>query len=232
MYLELQDTNAEFRMKILQGLCTEMNKAMRGIVKRIEPDFKRVIDTCFTVTETYSSLLSGKLRGAFGFPNGTETRFVQAIMKAIKDDMHIVPLRCFTNGTQIAGGIQVNFVASTLENILNSPLASHTVQSQHNYAFLTGPTAQSFKIPWMEWLLVEGDKIQVMDYSYIFKFAGRSAHGIMVPTKKPGNFFSVARVGPQFAGVVNNNWITRTLDDFSNYIEARWSDILERELTR
>lgn len=233
MYLQLKTTPREFRQKVLQALCIEMNKAMRGIVKKILPDFKKVIQECFISTPAYDSLLSGKLRGAFGFPNGTEVKFVNALLKAIVEDIEIIPLKCYTNGTQIAGGLQINVVRSTLENILNSEFASHTVSTNDkSWAFLTSPIPQSFNIPWMEWLLVDGDKVQVMNFAYIFKFAGRSAHGIMAPTKNQSKFFSMSRVDPQFAGVINDNWITRTLEDFQGFIELRLAEILERELTK
>lgn len=220
LYFQLTQSQPEIQKIVYEALCKEMNKHFRGMAAKLKPQFQKVVTSIFEKTETYESLLSGELRGEFGFPSGTETRAVKAILKAIKDDLWVGFNKFTTNGNTIEGGITVFLVKATLEELFKEPEASHRV-----VANVDGYTS-FFDIPWLEWLLVDGDRVIIQDYTFIHKFAGRSAHGIMAATKKPQYFY---RVHPGYAGTINDNWVTRTLDDYMVEFAQAWGEILMKE---
>ena len=63
-------------------------------------------------------------------------------------------------------------------------------------------------MPWLDWLITEGDKPIVKGYKYVNDVIGRSGQGIM--KQQNGESW---RVPPEFAGDINDNFITRALDE-------------------
>lgn len=65
-------------------------------------------------------------------------------------------------------------------------------------------------IDWLTWLLFGGVEVVVEDYKVLYKAGrGRSEMGIMAG---PNGYFTF-EVDPQYAGTINDNWVTRTLEE-------------------
>jgi hypothetical protein len=91
----------------------------------------------------------------------------------------------------LRGGISINIQPASFVNLLSL---------QEGFTTYSGGT-----LHWLDWLLLKGDSIIIIDYQYNPKIGlGRSNLGNMIAG---GSF----RVPPQFSGSEDDNFITRAL---------------------
>ena len=71
-----------------------------------------------------------------------------------------------------------------------------------------------YVLPWLEWLLLEGQSIIVKNYEVLYtkSASSRSGMALMQPSK------SSWRVPSQFAGTEKNNWTTRAINSVEDNI--------------
>ena len=67
-------------------------------------------------------------------------------------------------------------------------------------------TKKGERLDWISWLLTRGDDIVVADYHVVPGNHGRSGDAVM----KQGDFF---RVRPEYSGTLDDNCITRALEN-------------------
>ena len=73
---------------------------------------------------------------------------------------------------------------------------------------------RGYQLPWLEWLLLEGNKAIISKQEVIIgpnKFS-RTGLAIMRPSNKSW------RVPSEFAGTIKDNWITRAIDNSESQI--------------
>jgi hypothetical protein len=97
----------------------------------------------------------------------------------------------------VTGGFSIDMIRSDFSDILS--LSAATITDD-----ISGSV-----VPWLQWLLLDGSKILIRDYAVQFGPNSRSRTGnaIMISSEKQN-----WRVPSEFAGTVNNNWITRAID--------------------
>lgn len=132
----------------------------------------------------------GSLSSVFGIPEGEAGPIVDQIVMAI---VNSIELNVSRSNEFTKTFIEVNFQPRNFNNILS--ISGTTVITEN-----------SGKLPWLEWLLTKGDAIVISGYYYSPSYnKGRSGGGLMLP----GRSF---RVPPEFAGTVEDNFITRTFN--------------------
>ena len=106
------------------------------------------------------------------------------------------------SSNRISASIKLQMIQQDFADLLSLGSASFT--SENNS-----------QIDWLRWLLLEGDTIIITNYNFILgpNPASRTGGGIM---RKNGA--GSWRVPPEYAGTVQNNWITRGLDASVNEI--------------
>jgi hypothetical protein len=113
---------------------------------------------------------------------------VNKIEQSIINSIDVV-FKPFNNN--LSGGISINIQPASFVNLLSL---------QEGFTTYSGGT-----LHWLDWLLLKGDSIIIIDYQYNPKIGlGRSKLGNM---KAGGSF----RVPPQFSGSEDDNFITRAL---------------------
>jgi hypothetical protein len=80
-------------------------------------------------------------------------------------------------------------------------------------------------IPWVDWLLLEGDSFIISDYTFSASNRGRSGFGIMVE-----DVGKAWRVPALYSGTLKNNWVTRTLKLYGDEIANHIGDVIEKEI--
>ncbi len=211
--LKLIDTQNQVRDKMLKELKRFFSGVMVATTKLIRKRFISVIGAAILDSPEMQSLMSstGKLKGELGVPNATQR--VDEIVKAWLRSIEITasPVKKF--GPQLRGGIKIKFIKKNWKDILQLPSASYT-------------TAKGEIMPWLQWLLIEGDRTIINDYRVILTTkvfpASRTGLGLMV-FKKNNRW----RVPPEFSGTPRNNFVTRSLAK----IEPKLKRIIETSLT-
>jgi hypothetical protein len=112
------------------------------------------------------------------------------------------------------GGLEIGVLQADFADILSLPEAS-IVDASGNV------------LPWLEWLLLRGDQIIIAGHQIQFgNFPNsRSGNAIMIEDDS-----QAWRIPPIFSGVINDNWLTRVLDQSMRVIEDLFTRIVERHL--
>lgn len=194
MTLEILDNIGLMTIKIMRAINKQvyeeevLNKKLEKLAYKIR-DF---LYNKFLTSETYASLAGGILRAEFGLDDTEVANLPYIISEMISVDI----------GYQKSGS-KVNITINMCKVLTGEDLSTLGV-------YMSESKNGSFMIHWLFWLLTEGEKDVVPEYSIWLKpGAGRSEMAFMFHPKEGGSY----SVDGQFSGTVNDNWITRTLRD-------------------
>jgi len=76
--------------------------------------------------------------------------------------------------------------------------------------------ARGYTLPWLEWLLLEGNKILVPNHSVVIGPNRGSRTGYAVMREGRGSW----KVPSEFSGTFRDNWITRAIDKGMGDVES------------
>lgn len=197
--LEVKDI--EFERAIRQELVKQINLAVNSVAKSLalKKQIFDLIDAGIKNSPEYDSLLSGKLSAIFGLRN--PQTILNRIIEAIKDGLQI-EVKPAVFSSLITAGITISLLRRDLQEVLNVEGVSY--DSDGGF------------VDWLKWLLTAGDSVVIVDYEVVFgnAFVGsRSDFAIM--EKNIGKGFSVP---PEFSGTLDNNWLTRSLEEVDQLI--------------
>jgi hypothetical protein len=194
--VKVKDSPDVIEGKILSSLRDQIDKAFRGSVSPIR---KRIQDLCVALiqdTEEYDSLLSGELLAELGIPD--VGRRLRQILEAVRKGVTVTAKAVTVRGKNLTGGMEIGMVKSDFEDLVRLPAAQYVSNGR-------------YLIPWLEWLLVEGDRIIVLTHEVTFTLSpedrARSRTGMAL--MRPGRGW---RVDPRYSGVAADNFITRAFN--------------------
>lgn len=192
------------KFKVLESVKDLSDKVSQIIESKISTIFNRVgpisekelgnlLKNSLKSQPEYTSLKSGELRYNFGIAN------VSVVDTLIERLARSITMKIATNkiaGNKIDASIIFSFFSEgELESILGSDEAN---------VF----TAKGQVLPWLKWLLLEGNEPLVLTHRIYIepRKASRTGLAIMVPSKN-GSW----RVPPAYVGTESNNWVTRAI---------------------
>ena len=209
--IKIIETDSQIRAAMLRALADEVNITISKSIPFIENQIKDIVKKAIINEPEYQSLIGGQLRYELGIPDALSR--VNSII-----DFWISNIVVINNGVKItnnglSGGFSLEMIARDFANVLSMNDANVN-DSQRGYS-----------LPWLKWLLLEGGNILVKDYSVKFGASIYSRTGNAIMEDDPGSNW---RVPAQFAGTINNNWITRAIDKLDDNIY----NIFQTEITR
>jgi hypothetical protein len=173
---------------------------MSKVSRKLQPEIRKIVKQGFISSPEYRSLLSGDLKYQFGIANSYSS--VEQILN-VWDNLEVKFDPPKIKGNQIIGGLQISMINSNYNDVLR--LSGSVVE-----------TKKGQKLPWLEWLLLLGDKTIIRDYEIFIGANPDSRTGGAVMKKVVGGKW---KVPSQFSGNPNNNWVTRVLDSVSDEID-------------
>ena len=211
--LQLLDTDSQIRSKILDSIRNYLQPRINKTQRSLQNTIPNMVKNVLMGEPEYNSLLSGLLRSELGVPDADSR--IASIFQAWTNSIVIqnTPLKISSRG--IVGGFSIDMIRSDFSDILS--LSSATITDN-----ISGSI-----IPWLQWLLLDGSKILIRNYTVQFGPNSRSRTGnaIMVSSEKQN-----WRVPPEFAGTVNNNWITRAIERLDPALLNEIESTLEKNL--
>jgi hypothetical protein len=205
--LRLTETTQQIQEKINRELASMVNDKLFQKRSYILIESKKLAESWILSQPEITSLNGGDLSGLFGLYFGSESAIINTIISSITSSITTELVKIDPQFKK--GGLRVNFQPSNFVNLL-SLKAGHVVYKNGD-------------LHWMDWLITQGDKIIVTDYSFNPKLgAGRSKKGTM--TNK--GFF---RVPPQYSGTLENNFVTRALTGATQ--QRQINELLQGALT-
>lgn len=207
--LDLIESNKEIEKLILLALLPEVQQFMIKGINYIKSTLPTTISETIVNTPEYRSLVSGKLKLEFGIPD-PEVKIAE-LLRVWSNNIHIVSNEPSINGNQIKGVLDIGLIRSDFSDVLGTDSAQMI------------DTLRGYSLPWLEWLLLEGNKTLVKNYQVIIGPSNRSRTGMAIMRESKQSW----KVPSEFAGTISDNWITRALDNIDNEI----NNILKKAFT-
>lgn len=206
--------------KILRALRLEINEKLQLAIGGISTRIKSLTYDFLINTPEYAALINGPLTGQFGFYKGTQEHQIRAIIDELIEQVyieHTLSTRVTAKGN-FSGGIKISIIDADFKRVM-----------QMNEAHIL--TEKGETLPWLEWLIVKGDKI-IIDTHY-FRPGGfkrsRSGKGLMYENTETKRYW---RVPPEYKGTIRNNWFTRAIFGHADVFLTYVSYIIEEEIKR
>ena len=184
--VDVLETQSEISTAILTAMIDPITKQIKNGAKELKRKIPLIIETAIKSQPEYNSLISGQLKDEFGLA-GAAQKIDSLINIWQKIEIDIQQPRI--KGKQITGGITINAIRSDYSDVLNLPAALQTTKKGQN-------------LPWLDWLLIQGDKVIIKEYDLV---VGKGRAGNTIMRRNVAGKWSVPS---SFAGTPNNNWIT------------------------
>lgn len=208
--LKLLENNREIEKSILEALLPLTIDFMNNINKNIKNGIINIIKNNIISSPEYDSLVNGELKLELGISDAS-VKIQQIIDIWVSNTLINYKPPKITN-SKIKSSFTVKMIKTNFSDVLNQPAA------------FVEDALRGYELPWLEWLLLNGTAIIVDDYEVIIGPNPRSRTGYAVMAPSASNGWSVP---PQFAGSINDNWITRSLSKAKPEIEK----LLERTIS-
>lgn len=188
--------------EILKAFRRELLNAFTLAAPEIKLGMEPIVVNAIQNTPEYRSIAdpNGQLLGELGLEQPGQK--LNVILQTIVNSIQVKINRMNINSGTITGGLTVNIIRRTHNDILS--LASAT--------YVSTSAKGSFNIDWLKWLLTEGNSIIIVDHRVTFDpndvRKGNSRTGLAV-MKKPGRW----KVPTKYSGIIDDNFITRAFND-------------------
>lgn len=185
---KLKDT-ANFLKDVLKGFTELINKDLAKRKRTIEQDIRAIVLKEVYDSPELSALRNGKLSFDLGLPESEDPS--PLIARAVADTVSVSKPNFRVNGRNIVGNYRIEIQPQDFSNLLSQSFGSVI-------------TEKGQELPWLAWLLVEGDSIIVANWQVQYGNFGRSGGAQMIP----GGAFTV---DARFSGTIDDNFVTRSL---------------------
>tara|TARA_Y100000310_G_scaffold181163_2_gene181087 strand:+ start:1816 stop:2469 length:654 start_codon:yes stop_codon:yes gene_type:complete len=195
----------EFSKNVIKEMAKKIKQKADVIRTTITNDLRKSVRESLISTPEYRSILQGKLRGELGIPN-SDVRIITIIDTWVNNIS--VKVKAGKNPFLL---IDIGIIKDDYLDVLSLPQSSYTYEGRRGQAI----------IPWLKWLLLEGDKRIITKYEFTSAITrnSRTGMGIMI-SKQKGTW----QVPPEYSGTSVDNFATRALGNIESVID----DIVER----
>lgn len=198
---DIIDSQSEIASNLLNALLPDVTKYFDKVSNKLIKTIPSIIVSSIISQPEYSALLSGTLQYELGIPDPANR--LNEILTTIKEGYSVQQKPVTAKSTSISGGIKIQMIKKDFSDLIS--LGASTIV-----------TEKGEKLNWLEWLLIEGDTIIISDHIFILGPSKYSRTGFGIMRETLGGFW---RVPPEYAGSINNNWITRGINAASGEIE-------------
>lgn len=202
--LSLLESDSQIRTMILQALTEDINDTLIKSIDEIRDNIKELFISSLKQEPEYQSLIAGKLKAELGI---SDTNTVNNIVEKLADTitLQINPIRSSNIG--LSGGLTINGIfANDIGGLIGDTDA------------MVNDNERGYSLPWLEWLILRGTESLVMDYKVNFSPGNPySRSGMAVMVSEAGSEW---KVPSEFAGVIDNNWITRGIERMDKQIQS------------
>jgi len=209
--LEILESEKEISRRIGQALLPEVTNYLKNRIKIIRTELPSIVNKYIVDSPEYTSLLRGKLRYEFGIPDAQSKLAGLLDIWSKNIDITYTPPKIIGSG-EIRAKFSISMIKIDFSDVLYSEYAS-------SMNVLAG-----YSLPWLQWLLLDGNTVLVSGYQLIVGPNVRSRTGFAIMRASPTGSW---KVPSEFAGTINDNWITRSLGRASEEINKFLQKVLE-----
>lgn len=210
--IELIETDIEINRKIREALIKKVDRVMSTAVNKVTNPIRNIVKQKLLEQPEVRSLDGGILAAEFGLPDGG--RRIEDIINFWVNNIIVSKKKATASRGQINAGLTINMIRRDFEDVLGL-----------NSARIT--TEKGQELPWLEWLLKFGDRVIIRDYTVFFGGNGRrsSRSGKAVMVRSNSKSWGVPSA---FAGTIDDNFVTRALEEIEDDITGVFETQLQR----
>jgi hypothetical protein len=179
---------------------------MTNGINTLKRELPEIVRASIVNTPEYESIMNGKLKYEFGIPDPSSK--LAGLLDIWSNNIQVQYMKPSIIGSKIKGFFSANMIRIDFADVLYTDYA------------LVIDNLRGYNLPWLEWLLLEGNRIIVSKHIVSMRPSvySRTGNAVMIESKKSW------RVPSEFSGTIGDNWITRSLDSAEGAIE----DLLQR----
>lgn len=194
----------KIRRKLIESVSYNYRKAYPRIKKAIRRLIAEELNDAYFSHPTVKSIEGGDLRAELGlqFAQVKSRAIYEALLKSLQVTLN-------SNKKDSLLNISIEMARSDFQDVLNLSEAYQV------WTDAGGDTVKGEPLPWLEWLLLEGDSLVVADYRFSTSQLGRSnLPGIMVAGRG-------WRVPSEHSGTYQQNFITEILENVGKEVDKK-----------
>lgn len=199
--LKILESNGQISQEIMRALLPDIIDYFKDIIYYLKVNLPPIVRNAIINTTEYQSILSGQLQYELGIPD-PESK-LSGLLDIWSQNIKVVYNAPTVSGNKIKGSFSVNMIRVDFSDVLYSDYA------------IVYDTLRGYSLPWLEWLLLEGNKTIISNYGVVIGPNRSSRTGMAVMRQGSGSW----KVPSQFAGTIGDNWITRAIDSAEGEIE-------------
>ncbi len=219
---------------MMDGLGPQLRRALLKLAIDLLPALREEVGQGMRASEEYASLVNGQLREEFGIADGQGA--VESVIAAVQASVVVEQLPATLD---VLGGIDIGIFRDDLSDALSASAAVYISHSMRK--------GTSLPIPWLKWLLLEGDGVVIEGFELLtgqskrkisFRSSSRTGRAIMVRRDYVHRSrYHAARgragpsswsVPPKFAGTARSNWITKVAEAIAPNVGNLLGKMLQR----
>lgn len=200
--LKILESDSEIAKKILDALLPQINNYMNDSIAKIKNPIKEIVGNAIRNSPEYDAIARGQLSYELGIPDPF-TR-MDGLISIWLNNVQFNYNKPIIANNKIKASFSVNMIKVDFSDVLFSDFAK------------VDDFRRGYSLPWLEWLLLEGNKIIVPKYEVLFGANRASRTGFALMKESTRSW----RIPSTYAGTINNNWITRALDSASSDIKS------------
>lgn len=206
---KLLDSTKDIQNKILQSLLPDIIKYMDKVSVTIQKDIPNIVKSAIASSPEYQSLMGGILQYELGIPDSTNK--LSGLLDIWTTNIDYQYIKPYISNNQIKSKISASMIKIDFSDVLYTDYA------------IVRDIQRGYSLPWLEWLLLNGDSTIVRNYEVILGPNKNSRTGFAI-MRNTGKYW---KVPSQFSGTISDNWITRAIESASSTI----INLLERALS-
>lgn len=204
---DIVETNDEINTMILEIMADHINDTLNIAIPKITTEIKELVALSLREEPEYQSLLSGRLRAEFGL---SDTNMVDNIIDKLVSTIDVSRSTISYNKIGLVGGFTITMMKSDdMNGIIFTDIAS-VISNDGKH------------LPWLQWLLLEGNKAIVKNFDVKMGSYSQSRSGMAIMVSSRDNW----RVPSEFVGTISNNWTTRAIDRIEDKIDTLIENII------
>jgi hypothetical protein len=204
--ISLIESANQINQNILNSLLKQVESYMNGRINKLKIEIPQIVSTAISSSPEYSSLLGGRLKYEFGIPDSSSK--LAGLINIWSNNIDIVYNKPTIAGNSIKSSFTISMIKIDFSDVLFTSYAEMRDE------------LRGYSLPWLQWLLLEGNQVIIPSYEFIIgsNRASRTGNGIMRPSSASW------KVPSFFSGTQTDNWITRAL----NSAEKDIQNVLDR----
>lgn len=199
--LKLVESNKDIQQLMLNAMLPDVKKFMDNGIAKIKSGLPPIVQQAIRNTPEYDSLSSGKLKYEFGIA-GVDSK-LSSLLNIWSTNISYSYQAPRLNNNKIKAYFSASMIKADFSDVLYA-----------DYAAVVD-TVRGYSLPWLEWLLLEGNKTIIKNYEVVLgpSLYSRTGSALMQSSRRSWS------VPSEFAGTINDNWITRAIDGAAPEIE-------------